>query len=312
MNINFKHLNILLFVTTITMFLLTDNIKCQCYTLNPDNAKWDLSSYVNVDYEISININSIWPSFIDNAANSWNAVSPSVIDIFNTDPGGNSSFNSGFSFDGHCVVDIASWSVPLPLRVAFTAYIYDPYGFFIEVDIRYNSAFDFEVNGAANKYDVQSVAVHEFGHFAGLGDLSTPPCTTIHVMWHDLNPGEIKHTLQNGDKAGINSLYGGPTNINENTIYPQIEYLSQSYPNPFNPSTKINYTIRNNDNVHITVYNLNGQKIKTLVNEYKLSGSYGITWDGRNEWGRHVPSGTYFYDIRAGNFIDRKKMILIK
>ena len=83
--------------------------------------------------------------------------------------------------------------------------------------------------------------------------------------------------------------------------------LSQNYPNPFNPTTKINYSIPNSGLVTLRIYDLLGREVATLVNEVLASGNYIVEFNGSN-----LSSGTYFYRIESGTFIDTKKMILIK
>ncbi len=83
--------------------------------------------------------------------------------------------------------------------------------------------------------------------------------------------------------------------------------LYQNYPNPFNPSTKIQYSIPQPSNVGIKVFDILGSEIKTLVSEEKPVGTYEIIWDAEN-----LPSGVYFYQLKAEEFIQTKKMILIK
>lgn len=83
--------------------------------------------------------------------------------------------------------------------------------------------------------------------------------------------------------------------------------LVQNYPNPFNPSTKIKYSVPQTLRVQIKVFDVLGNEIETLVNEEKPSGTYVITWNAEN-----LPSGVYFYQLRAGEFVETKKMILIK
>ena len=84
-------------------------------------------------------------------------------------------------------------------------------------------------------------------------------------------------------------------------------YLSQNYPNPFNPLTKIIYSVPISNIVQIKVYNILGQEIKILLNEYKVAGTYEIEFDGNN-----LPSGVYFYRIITSNYSEIKKMILLK
>jgi len=83
--------------------------------------------------------------------------------------------------------------------------------------------------------------------------------------------------------------------------------LEQNYPNPFNPSTTIKFTIPKTEYVNLTVYNLLGQKVKTLVSEEKNQGSYEVVFNASN-----LPSGMYVYRLQAGNSVRTKKMILVK
>jgi len=83
--------------------------------------------------------------------------------------------------------------------------------------------------------------------------------------------------------------------------------LSQNYPNPFNPTTTISFSILRDANVTLTVYNLLGQKVATLVDESLTPGSYLIDFDARG-----LATGTYFYAIEAGSFKSVKKMTLLK
>ena len=88
--------------------------------------------------------------------------------------------------------------------------------------------------------------------------------------------------------------------------------LYQNYPNPFNPTTTIDYRLASNSKVTITVYNILGNEIKKLVDEFKAAGSYQTIWDGKNNNGRSVSSGVYFYQMIAENYTLVKKLILQK
>jgi len=83
--------------------------------------------------------------------------------------------------------------------------------------------------------------------------------------------------------------------------------LSQNYPNPFNPTTTINFNIPTKEFVILKVYNVLGKEVATLVNETKNEGSYNVDFDGTN-----LSSGSYFYKIEVGDFVDTKKMLLVK
>jgi hypothetical protein len=98
----------------------------------------------------------------------------------------------------------------------------------------------------------------------------------------------------------------------EGTPKPSNYALSQNYPNPYNPVTQITYQLPQPGVVSLKIYNVQGQLVRTLVNEYKPAGTHSISWNGRNDLGMEVSSGIYFYRIQAGSFTETKRMILIK
>ncbi|MFN3135873.1 MAG: FlgD immunoglobulin-like domain containing protein, partial [Candidatus Kryptonium sp.] len=88
--------------------------------------------------------------------------------------------------------------------------------------------------------------------------------------------------------------------------------LYQNYPNPFNPSTSISFDLPEDAFVTLKIYNIIGQEIRTIVNEFKNAGRYTVVWDGKDNDGKIMPSGIYFYRITAGNFSKTLKMVLAK
>jgi hypothetical protein len=90
--------------------------------------------------------------------------------------------------------------------------------------------------------------------------------------------------------------------------------LAQNYPNPFNPTTQIRYSIRKRGHVSLDVYNVAGQRVRTLVSEVQLPRPQGfaVTWDGTSDAGDAVSSGVYFYKLSARGFTKTKKMVLLK
>jgi uncharacterized protein (TIGR02145 family) len=105
------------------------------------------------------------------------------------------------------------------------------------------------------------------------------------------------------------------TGIDENEInkkVPNKYSLSQNYPNPFNPSTTIIYEISKLEKVKINIYDIFGRLIKKLVDKQEYSGKHSVTWDGKDNHGKLVSSGNYFYQIISGDFVHAKKMILLK
>ena len=131
--------------------------------------------------------------------------------------------------------------------------------------------------------------------------------------------GEYLHSLhfvngQTGWAVGsygiiLKTTDGGVSFVEEKEIdeIPATYLLSQNYPNPFNPSTKIRYSVPQPSNVVIKVFDILGNEIETLVNEQKATGTYELTW-----YAKHLPSGVYFYQLQAGDYINTKKMVLLK
>lgn len=99
--------------------------------------------------------------------------------------------------------------------------------------------------------------------------------------------------------------------INPGVIPSQFE-LAQNYPNPFNPETKIEFAIPSRSHVSLSVYNMLGQKVTTLVDEELEAGWKSVTWNGRDDGGNQVATGVYLYRLEAGDIVMKKKMMLLK
>jgi hypothetical protein len=114
----------------------------------------------------------------------------------------------------------------------------------------------------------------------------------------------------------IPGLLRGPTWVREvdmeKAILPEEFSLGQNYPNPFNPTTHIRFALPEDSWVKVEVFNILGQKITNLVDEYLTAGYKETVWDGRDSKGMEVASGIYFYRIKAEKFTDIKKMVLLK
>lgn len=123
--------------------------------------------------------------------------------------------------------------------------------------------------------------------------------------------GDVARTWYDGiSYAIINDNL--PSSVEDDRIIPSNIVLHQNYPNPFNPSTTINYTLGESNNVRITIYNSQGEEVKTLVNEYRERGSYSIIWDATDNKNNPVSSGVYFYSLQSGSYKQNKKMVLIR
>ncbi len=88
--------------------------------------------------------------------------------------------------------------------------------------------------------------------------------------------------------------------------------LDQNYPNPFNPETVLEYSLASGSEVQLEIYNVVGQKVRTLVSETASAGTYRIVWDGRNDADQRVSTGMYLYRLSVDGFVKTKKMLLLK
>ncbi|OGU82230.1 MAG: hypothetical protein A2W11_10640 [Ignavibacteria bacterium RBG_16_35_7] len=110
------------------------------------------------------------------------------------------------------------------------------------------------------------------------------------------------------DESDASFYIDNPTSVYPSSIILPDKYdLHQNYPNPFNPSTTISWQLAAGSNATLKVYDILGKEIETLVNEEKLAGTYELNWNAAN-----LPSGVYFYQLKAGAFVSTKKMILLK
>jgi len=125
--------------------------------------------------------------------------------------------------------------------------------------------------------------------------------TTVHCIWSDYRNGnwEIYYKRNpTGNPIGI---------ININSEIPNKFSLGQNYPNPFNPTTNIRYDLPKNSFVKLVVFDALGREVSTLVNETLQPGTYSVDWNASE-----YTSGVYFYRLTTGNFVETKKMLMIK
>ena len=99
---------------------------------------------------------------------------------------------------------------------------------------------------------------------------------------------------------------------NVDLIIPSQYTVHQNYPNPFNPVTTLRYDLPENGYVNITIYDMMGRQVKTLINQTQDTGYRSVIWDATNDYGKPVSAGIYLYQIQAGEYMQTKKMVLLK
>ena len=170
-----------------------------------------------------------------------------------------------------------SWSVP------------------VDEDFAYHNVYRADVNSGEPAFIFQTIessfvdVVSEWGNFE---------------YW-------ITAVDHNGNESDPSDIAGVELSV-EQEIIPEEFALNQNYPNPFNPSTQIRYALAENSKVIITIYNMLGSKVRTLVNETQDAGFRNVLWNATNDNGSSVSAGMYIYTIQAGTFYQAKKMILLK
>ena len=159
----------------------------------------------------------------------------------------------------------------------------------------------------------------------GLSFLDTPIAVTD-VLDKDakypfiaIGPDEKAYVVWQDSRLGNSDIYFSKgeivMGIEENNSYtsPITFELIGNYPNPFNASTSIKYTLPTRAHIELTIYNIQGQLVRTLLSGEKLPGTYIVNWDGRNAIGRNVSSGIYFYQLEIPGGIQKtRKMLLLK
>ena len=96
---------------------------------------------------------------------------------------------------------------------------------------------------------------------------------------------------------------------NDDTIF---SFELSNYPNPFNPNTTISYSLEKDSEVSVNIYDISGKLITTFQNGYQNQGEHSITWNGMDGFRNKVGAGVYFYQVKTGNFVETKKMVLLK
>jgi len=217
---------------------------------------------------------------------------------------------------------LVSTLVPLPAGAESINLTYDAYAY---EELEYEG-IPYDPNMVNERYTIEiSSTDTDVNSFT---PIYTGEITNTHVYPNSIHPNislieyagnyvyiAFRHTNFNGTMMALDNIqitYEGSNSDADDTSKPLTTGLKGNYPNPFNPSTTINFEMAREGQVVIDVYNIKGQKVKTLVNGERGAGSHTIVWDGNDADGRAVSSGVYFYRLNVGEYSAVKKMLLMK
>ncbi len=157
-------------------------------------------------------------------------------------------------------------------------------------------------------YDYQGICPQVIDPFCleiPIGRLSAGLCTLYVII--DSYPNSWCVTFE------VTEDTGDPTEVidSEEDVIGRVA-LSQNYPNPFNSTTILSYEVKKGEHVGLRIYDILGREVRELVNGAQKEGYYRVAWDGRNNQGKEVTSGIYFYQLRAGDYKQTRKLALIR
>ncbi len=148
----------------------------------------------------------------------------------------------------------------------------------------------------AGEYKIMATGAGGTGYFGG----------------SNLNNAQLVAVGNGVSASTVNLTLNGATSVAETTELPKNFALKQNYPNPFNPETTIPYQLADRSKVSLVIYNALGQEVRTLLATTQDAGSYTARWDGKDNFGKHLPSGVYLYRLHAGEMTFTKKMIYLR
>ena len=149
----------------------------------------------------------------------------------------------------------------------------------------------------------------DVSHVIGTGPFTVEAGGEINVAFALLGGSNLADLQVNADAA--QSLWDSPTDSVDPRVVPRRTHLAQNVPNPFNPTTRIAFELPRSADVELQVFNVAGRRVRTLLDDHKSAGIHEVVWDGLDDRGVAMPSGTYFYRIRVdGNRLTRKMQLL--
>ena len=189
---------------------------------------------------------------------------------------------------------------PMPVPVELTSFIATTNG--MEVILNWSTATETNNQGFDIERSRNNVSFDKIGFVPGFGTSTEP--RNYSYSDQPVNTGTYYYRLKQVDYDG-SSTYSNAVEVQWRILNSYL--LEQNYPNPFNPTTTIGFGLQNKSDVKITILNAIGEEVAVLLNEEKEPGYHQVEFNASN-----LPSGVYFYQLVAGDFIQTKKMIILK
>ena len=216
--------------------------------------------------------------------------------------------------------------ITLPMKWTSTGQVLLDSVSFVGTRVLYLAVKPVTIDTVAQNVKVGDVVFFEAYIPAGDGLLcklyfTIPSGTVDQHMYMDttfIDPASLLFTMANGFGMLPQLLdgevtIGTPAGVDDNNPAVPLTYsLGQNYPNPFNPTTTIAYSIERKGHVNVSIYNILGQKVYNLVDREMEPGSYQATWEGTDTFGSEVASGIYFYKMISNNYVETRKMLLMR
>jgi hypothetical protein len=170
-------------------------------------------------------------------------------------------------------------------------------------------------NSGSATLNIDSITISD-ARFNGTSNISSIESYSSQKIELEFSPDSLKNytaSLKVYSGAGVKEILltgigkDNAVNVEDESIAPLIFSLAQNYPNPFNPSTIISYQLPFNNNVSLIVYDVLGNEVATLVNEFRTAGNHEVNFNASS-----ISSGIYFYQLRSGNYLETKKMTFLK
>ncbi|MCK4271587.1 T9SS type A sorting domain-containing protein [bacterium] len=216
---------------------------------------------------------------------------------------------TGVSFDPQPAIDIIPNITEHSVPVALSSFTATGRGGAIEVSWTSQT----EVNALAYhllRGDQADGQFTEIAHLDAAGNSETP--RDYRFVDSDIIDGRTYYyKLADEDYEG-NMTYHGPVFASAGICVPGAYSLLPNYPNPFNPSTAISYEMPVAGHLTLTIYNVLGQELRTLVDAYQEAGTYTVMWDSKDNAGHYLNSGVYFYTMKSSDFTQTRKMVLMR